>query len=128
MYAASKHAAGVLTESIRLKLAGQPIRVTAIMPGAVATNLIRSMPPETLAGIAKMVGVNLEETGWKPGERLPEAVLTNGAAAMKNFVMSPQDIADAVLFALSAPDSVQINEIMIRPLQPLNIPGVNVPA
>jgi len=128
MYAASKHAAGVLTESIRLALAGQPIRVTAIMPGAVATNLIRSMPPETLATIAKMTGANLEESGWKPGERLPQSMLDTGAKMLKNFVMSPEDIAEAVLFALSAPESVQINEIMIRPLQPLAIPGVNVPA
>ena len=128
MYAASKHAAGVLTESIRLALAGQPIRVTAIMPGAVATNLIRSMPPETLAGIAKMTGVDLESTGWKPGDRMPEGLLENGAKMLKNFVMAPEDIAEAVVFALSAPETVQINEIMIRPLQPLQLPGVSVPA
>jgi NADP-dependent 3-hydroxy acid dehydrogenase YdfG len=128
MYAASKHAAGVLTESIRLALAGQPIRITAIMPGTVATNLIRSMPPETLAGIAKMTGANLAESGWKPGERLPQSMLDTGAKMLKNFVMSPEDIAEAVLFALSAPESVQINEIMIRPLQPLAIPGLSVPA
>jgi len=128
MYAASKHAAGVLTESIRLALAGQPIRVTAIMPGAVATNLIRSMPPATLEGIAKMTGANLEESGWRPGERLPQSMLDTGAKMLRNFVMSPEDIAEAVLFALSAPESLQINEIMMRPLQPLQLPGVSVPA
>ena len=47
----------------------------------------------------------------------------------KNMVMSPEDIADAVLFALSAPDNVQISEIMIRPLQPLPaMAGFSVPA
>jgi len=127
MYAASKHASGALTESIRLKLAGQPIRVTAIMPGAVATNLVRSMPPETITGIAKTLGVDLGAAGWKPGDHLPDGLWDRVLGVMKNMVMSPQDIADAVLFAISAPDSVQISEIMIRPLQPLNIPGVNIP-
>lgn len=127
MYAASKHAAGALTESIRLALAGQPIRVTAIMPGAVATNLVRSMPQEQLFGIAKMFGQDPEAAGWKPGEHLPQALLDQVATVAKNMVMSPQDIADAVLFALSAPDNVQISEIMIRPLQPLQMPGLRVP-
>lgn len=127
MYAASKHAAGALSESIRLALAGQPIRVTAIMPGAVATNLIRSMPPETVKGIAKMMGIDLDAAGWKPGEHFPPELTEKALAAMRNMVMSPQDIADATLYALCAPPTVQISEIMIRPLQPLNVPGVNVP-
>jgi NADP-dependent 3-hydroxy acid dehydrogenase YdfG len=128
MYAASKHAAGALTESIRLALSGQPIRVTAIMPGAVATNLVRSMPPDTIKGIAKMMGIDLDAAGWKPGDHFPPELMEKALAAMRNMVMSPQDIADAVLFALSAPPSVQISEIMIRPLQQLQMPGVSVPA
>lgn len=127
MYAASKHASGSLTESIRLKLAGQPIRVTAIMPGAVATNLIRSMPVETINGIAKMMGIDLESSGWKPGDHFPPELAEKALGVMRQMVMSPEDIAEASLYALCAPDTVQISEIMIRPLQPLNIPGVNVP-
>lgn len=128
MYAASKHAAGALTESIRLALEGTNIRVTAIMPGAVATNLIRSMPVETIQNIAKMMQIDLEGSGWKPGQHFPPELADRALAAMRNMVMSPQDISDAVVFALSAPPSVQISEIMIRPLQRLNVPGVNVPA
>lgn len=128
LYAASKHAAGALTESIRLALAGQPIRVTAIMPGAVATNLIRSMPPDTIKGIAKVMGIDLDAAGWKPGEHFPPELEAKALTFIKPMVMSAQDIADAVLFALSAPDNVQISEIMIRPLMPLNMPGISVPA
>src|SRR2546425_8267253 len=57
MYAASKHAAGALTESLRLALQGKGIRVTAIMPGAVATNLVRTMPQEQLFAIGRMFGI-----------------------------------------------------------------------
>lgn len=128
MYAASKHAAGALSESIRLALEGTNIRVTSIMPGTVATNLIRSMPVETLTNIAKMMQIDLEGSGWQPGQHFPPELADRALAAMRNMVMSPQDIADAAIFALSAPPSVQISEIMIRPLQRLNVPGVNVPA
>lgn len=128
MYAASKHAAGALTESIRLALAGQPIRITAIMPGAVATNLVRSMPREQLIGITKMFGLDLEAAGWQTGDHLPPEMEAKVLAVAKPMLMSSQDIADAVLFALSAPDSVQISEIMIRPLLPLQVPGMRLSA
>jgi NADP-dependent 3-hydroxy acid dehydrogenase YdfG len=128
MYAASKHAAGSLNESIRLALAGQPIRVTAIMPGAVATNLVRSMPQEQLFGVARMLGINPDEMAWKPGEHLPQEMLARTAAMAKNFVMRPEDIAEAVLYALCVPDNVQVSEIMIRPLQPLQMPRMRIPA
>ena len=106
MYAASKHAAGSLNESIRLALAGQPIRITAIMPGAVATNLVRSMPQEKLLRIAKMFG----QDGSTAGSR-------RHCPGVRGVASCMQDIAD-VLFALCVPDNVQVSEIMIR--QPLN--------
>ena len=127
MYAASKHAAGALTESIRLALEGQNIRVTAIMPGAVATNLVRSMPQEQLFGVARMLGQNPDEMDWKPGDHLPQQLLDSVATMAKNFVMSPDDIAEAVMYALSVPQNVQVSEIMIRPLQPLQMPGMRLP-
>src|SRR4030065_251560 len=72
MYAASKHAAGAITESLRLALQGKNIRVTAVMPGAVATSLVRSMPEEQLFGIARMFGVDPEQAGLQHGELLPQ--------------------------------------------------------
>jgi NADP-dependent 3-hydroxy acid dehydrogenase YdfG len=46
----------------------------------------------------------------------------------RQFVMSPNDIAQAVLYAVTAPETVHIGEIMIRPPQALQIPGMSVPA
>ena len=128
MYAASKHAAGALTESLRLALEGEKIRMTAIMPGAVATNLVRSMPEEQLFAVGRMLGVDPEEAGIKPGEHLPQEVLDRVATMAKAFVMSPEDIAQAVLFAVTMPESVYVNEIMLRPSQPLQMPGMSLPA
>jgi len=128
MYAASKHAAGALTESLRLALQGKNIRVTAVMPGAVATSLVRSMPQEQLFGIARMFGVDPEEAGFKPGEQLPQEILDRVMAVAKNVVLRPEDIAEAVLYAVTQPETVHINEIMVRPAQQLQIPGMSLPA
>jgi len=128
MYAASKHAAGALTESLRLALQGKNIRVTAVMPGAVATSLVRTMPEEQLFGIARMFGVDPEQAGFKPGEQLPQEILDRVMAVAKSFVLRPEDIAEAVLYAVTQPETVHINEIMVRPSQPLQMPGMSLPA
>ena len=128
MYAASKHAAGALTESLRLALQGKNIRMTAIMPGAVATNLVRTMPQEQLFAIGRMFGIDPEAAGIQPGEHLPQEMIDRVLGVARQFVMSPDDIAQAVLYAVTAPETVHIGEIMIRPPQQLQIPGVSVPA
>jgi NADP-dependent 3-hydroxy acid dehydrogenase YdfG len=46
----------------------------------------------------------------------------------KAFVLRPEDIAEAVLYAVCLPETVHVNEIMIRPSQPLQIPGMRLPA
>ncbi|MDP2673703.1 MAG: SDR family oxidoreductase [Dehalococcoidia bacterium] len=128
MYAASKHAAGALTESLRLALQGKNIRVTAVMPGAVATSLVRNMPQEQLFAIARMFGVDPEQAGFKPGQQLPQEILDRVAAVAKNVVLRPEDIAEAVLYAVTQPETVHINEIMVRPAQALQMPGMSLPA
>lgn len=128
MYAASKHAAGALTESLRLALQGKNIRMTAIMPGAVATNLVRSMPQEQLFAIGRMFGIDPEEVGMQPGEHLPPEVFERVLGVARQFVMSPEDIAQAVVYAVTTPEAVHVSEIMVRPAQQLQIPGVSIPA
>ena len=122
IYAASKHAAGALTESLRLALQGNGIRVTAIMPGAVATSLVRTMPQDQLFGIVRMIGMDPEKIGYTPGEHVPQEVLDRVASVAGNFILRAEDVAEAVVYAVTTPETVHVNEIMIRPAQPL--PGV----
>lgn len=128
MYAASKHAAGGLTESLRLALVGKGIRITAVMPGAVATSLVRTMPQEQLFGLVRMFGIDPEQVGYTPGDQVPQQVLDRVMAVAKNVVLRPEDIAEAVLYAVTAPETVHINEIMVRPPQALQIPGISLSA
>ncbi|MCH7836129.1 MAG: SDR family oxidoreductase, partial [Chloroflexi bacterium] len=128
IYAASKHAAGALTESLRLALLGKNIKVTAVMPGAVATSLVRNMPEEQLFAIGRMFGIDPEQAGMQPGEHVPQEVLDRVMTVAKNVVLRPEDIAAAVLYAVTQPETVHLNEIMVRPAQPLQMPGMNLPA
>ena len=128
MYAASKHAAGALTESLRVALLGKNIRITAVMPGATVTSIMRNMPQEQLFAIGRMFGLDPEKAGVKPGQQLPKELLDRGKVAAKNVALQPEDVAEAVLYAVSQPETVHLNEIMVRPAQPLQMPGMNLPA
>jgi NADP-dependent 3-hydroxy acid dehydrogenase YdfG len=126
MYAASKHG-GRADGVARLALQGKNIRVTAVMPGRWRRAWC-GHAQEQLFGIARMFGVDPEQAGFKPGEQLPQEILDRVMAVAKNVVLRPEDIAEAVLYAVTQPETVHINEIMVRPSQQLQIPGMSLPA
>ena len=111
VYGATKHAVNVITNTLRAELDNDPIQISSVMPGLVATNLGRENP-EIVAGIVAMSGI---EHDIKKGERLPDEVLENGQALLGEFIIKPDDIADAVLYLLSVPSSVDVTEIVVRP-------------
>ncbi|CAG7787053.1 unnamed protein product, partial [Allacma fusca] len=88
-YAATKFAVTALTEGLRRELAVKSrIRVTAISPAMVETDFVtRALGDENGKEVIQSVG-NLLKT---------------------------QDIVDALIYALSAPESTQISDILIRP-------------
>jgi NADP-dependent 3-hydroxy acid dehydrogenase YdfG len=111
VYGATKHAVNVITNSLRNELAEDAIQISSVMPGLVATNLGRDNP-EILAGIVAMSGIEHE---IKKGERLPDEVLESGQAVLSEFVIKPDDIADAVMYLLGLPGSVDVTDIVVRP-------------
>lgn len=89
VYAATKHAVRVITEGLRQEVKPYGLRTTIISPGAVDTEL-------------------------PSGTKEPDT-----AAAMRGFydsyAISPDSFVDSVLFAMSQPETVDINEILYRP-------------
>jgi len=88
VYAATKHAVRALSEGLRQEVKPYNIRTTVISPGAVATELPESTTEPDVA------------------ERLRK-VYENAIPA--------DSFARAVVFAISQPDDVDINEILFRP-------------
>ena len=91
VYSATKFAVRSLTWGMQLELsAARGIRVTDVQPGVVDTELTDHIPdPELRVGF---------ESGWADRRKL-----------------RPADVAAAVLFALTAPPHVNVNEILVRP-------------
>jgi NADP-dependent 3-hydroxy acid dehydrogenase YdfG len=91
VYNATKFAVGAFSEALRQEVLEAGIRVTVIEPGFVATELQgHNTDPAVRAGIEQM----REQAGE---------------------VLSAQQIADAILYAVTQPAHVSINEVLIRP-------------
>lgn len=99
VYSASKAALDSLSEGLRAEIAadhkhaGPSIRVTTIAPGAVSTNLTQSIRHE------------------------PTRADTEAYYDRMSAVLSPDDIASAVMYAVEQPPHVCVSEIVLRPTE-----------
>jgi len=118
VYGSTKHAVNAISATLREELEDDTIRVTNVMPGVVATNFARHFDSEFVKGIAKMAGLDIEV---KQGERLPPEVLETLAQKMKQLLCHPDDVARAVLFAVSQPIEVNLADIVVRPPKSMNL-------
>lgn len=89
VYSATKTAVRVLSEGLRQEVKPYNIRTTVISPGAVATELTESI------------------TDRKTAKSMKEFY--------RDYAISPDSFASSVLFAMSQPADVDINEILFRP-------------
>lgn len=92
VYSATKFGVGALSEALRQEVLDRAIRVTVIEPGAVATELASHITDE-------------------------EALQAQQASFGSLEPLQPEDIADAILWAVTRPPRVNVNEILIRPTQ-----------
>jgi NADP-dependent 3-hydroxy acid dehydrogenase YdfG len=91
-YTAAKHGAAALAETLRLELSGQPVRVTEIAPGMVAT-------PE----------FSLNRFG---GDAEKAASIYSGV----DKPLTAEDIADCVAWCVTRPPHVDIDLLVVKPL------------
>lgn len=92
VYCATKFGITALSEGMRMELS-KPynIRITSIEPGAVDTELTYTFTDQELIG------------HWKDGRRAHLVPL------------KPEAIANAIIYALTQPEGVSVNEILVMP-------------
>jgi NADP-dependent 3-hydroxy acid dehydrogenase YdfG len=112
VYGATKHAVNAVSSTLRRELEEDAIRVVNVMPGAVATNFARNFDPAFVAGFARASGMEVEV---RQGEHLPDEVLERLQPRLRQQLASPEDVADAVLYAVTRPIHVNIADIVVRP-------------
>ncbi len=118
VYGSTKHAVNCISETLRKELAEDTIRVVNVMPGAIGTNFARNFDPEFIAGFAKLSGVEIEA---KKGEKLPDEVFEKLGPIMRPRLGTPEDVADAIFYAVTQPIHVNVADIVIRPPIDLNL-------
>jgi NADP-dependent 3-hydroxy acid dehydrogenase YdfG len=118
VYGSTKHAVNCISATLRRELEEDTIRVVNVMPGAIATNFARNFDPKVIAGLVQASGLKVEV---KRGERIPDQVLEKVQPAMRKILGSPEDVADAVIYAVTQPIHVNIAEIVVRPAKQLAI-------
>jgi NADP-dependent 3-hydroxy acid dehydrogenase YdfG len=118
VYGATKHAVNAISASLRGELEDDTIRVVNVMPGAIATNFARNFDTKFLEGFVKMTGVAHEV---KQGERLPDELLEKLQPKLQQLLGDPDDIASAVLYAVTQPIRVNVEQIVVRPPKQLNL-------
>lgn len=111
-YGATKHAVNCISATLRRELENDTIRVVNIVPGAIATKLGRNLSAEAIAGIAALAGTHIDLV---PGECPPPDVLERHQARMSRILGRPEDVARAVVYAVTQPIDVNIAEVVVRP-------------
>jgi NADP-dependent 3-hydroxy acid dehydrogenase YdfG len=91
VYNATKFAVGALSESLRAEVTRRHVRVGLVEPGAVATELQAQNRPEIREQIA--------------------------ARFAQQEVLHADDIADAVLYMVTRPRRMAVNEMLVRPTE-----------
>ncbi|MFJ4833729.1 SDR family NAD(P)-dependent oxidoreductase [Streptomyces sp. NPDC088747] len=90
VYAATKFGINAFSEALRQEVTEQGVRVVVIEPGFVSTELTSHITDPAIQTMAKEM-----------------------AASMRT--LNPEDIAEAVLYAVTQPAHVAVNEILVRP-------------
>jgi NADP-dependent 3-hydroxy acid dehydrogenase YdfG len=111
VYGATKSAVNAIATSLRQELENDTIRVVNVIPGPTATNLARHQP-DMLRGVARIVGADSDLNFDAP---LPATMLDRIAVAASSFLASADDVARAVMFAISQPIELNVFEVSVLP-------------
>jgi NADP-dependent 3-hydroxy acid dehydrogenase YdfG len=89
VYQSTKHAVGVFSEALRQEITQRHVRSSLIEPGATESELVTHVRPEVR-------------------DTLPPGVET---------ILRAEDIADAIVYVVTRPRHMAINEVLIRPTE-----------
>jgi NADP-dependent 3-hydroxy acid dehydrogenase YdfG len=89
-YSATKFGITGFIESLRQEVTTQGVRVVVVEPGFVSTELASHITDPAIQAMAKQMAESMR-------------------------TLQPEDIANAIVYALGQPDHVSVNQLLIRP-------------
>lgn len=90
VYSATKFGITAFAEAVRQEVTSQGVRVIVVEPGFVETELTNHTTDPVMRQAADQIGRSMR-------------------------TLQPENIADAIVFALTQPEHVSINELLVRP-------------
>lgn len=94
VYSGTKWAVNAISEALRMELQDEGIRITIVEPGAVRTELTEHITDQdALDAMSGMLSLD---------------------------ILKSEDIANSIVYAVTQPENVSVNEILIRPTQQPN--------
>lgn len=94
VYSGTKWAVNAISEALRMELQEDGIRITIVEPGAVKTELTEHITDEdALDAMSGLLSLD---------------------------ILKSEDIANSIVYAVTQPENVSVNEILIRPTQQPN--------
>lgn len=90
VYSATKFGITAFAEAVRQEVAGHGVRVVVVEPGFVQTELTDHTTDPVMREAADKIGQSMR-------------------------TLQPENIADAIVFALTQPEHVSVNELLVRP-------------
>jgi NADP-dependent 3-hydroxy acid dehydrogenase YdfG len=89
VYQATKHAVGVFSEALRQEITGRFVRSSLVEPGATESELVMHVREEIRSQLPPGVGQ----------------------------ILRAEDIADAIVYIVTRPRHIAINEVLVRPTE-----------
>ncbi|HEY5647570.1 MAG TPA: hypothetical protein VIS76_16580 [Pseudomonadales bacterium] len=84
-----------------------------VTPSVFMSNFIRNFDPGVVKGIAAAVGV--EGLEFERGDKLPRQTLDRVQQSVTSMIGDPQEIANLVLYIVTQPIDIGLDEVIIRP-------------
>ena len=119
VYGGTKAMVSSLATTMRKDLEDDNIRVVNICPGAVITNFARNFSPDTINAVLQSLGIDLT---FEKGMTLPPEIHDKVNEAAPQLLLHADDIAKAVVYAVTQPINVDLFEITVRPAKSLQLP------
>jgi NAD(P)-dependent dehydrogenase (short-subunit alcohol dehydrogenase family) len=120
VYTGAKHAMNYISDALREEVRDLGIQVSCIVPGLTLTNIGRNAPPQVLEARFRAAGA--DPANARPGEYFADQ-LEPILEQQPGVYLASEDVARAVVYAVTQPYHVEVENVVVRPRLGLTIEG-----